>query len=128
MRCTTTGCFNEAGKYMKICYSCRTRKVRKENPKKAAYYALQSNAKRRGKYFDLTFEEFNQFAVMTDYYIKKGIAQDSFHIDRIDETKGYTIDNIQVLTNSKNIKKYLTYWWNEYDRKMEYSTEKSISA
>ena len=76
---------------------------------KAAYCNLKANAKRRGKEFSLTFEQFRDFAIKTDYHQKKGVEKESFHIDRIDEEKGYSIDNIQVLTNSQNVKKYVKY-------------------
>lgn len=61
------------------------------------------------KEFKLTFEEFKKFAIETNYIQGKGKNKTSYHIDRIDETKGYTIDNIQVLTNSENVKKYNSY-------------------
>lgn len=80
--------------------------------------ALRDNAKRRGKIFELTFEQFETFAIKTQYYKKKGIYSDNYHIDRIDESKGYTIDNIQVLTNSANIKKFLSYKYDDHARRM----------
>lgn len=70
-----------------------------------AYLNLKSNAKRRGKVFELTFDQFREFASQCQYIKKKGRTANSYHIDRIDETKGYTIDNIQLLTNIENIQK-----------------------
>jgi len=84
----------------------RMRRWRKNNPMNAAYNNLKNNAKRRGKPFELTFEQFKQFAIKTEYIAKKGISATSYTIDRINEELGYTIDNIQVLQNSDNIKKY----------------------
>jgi len=84
-------------------------KWRKKYPLKAAYQTLKYNAKRRGKEFDLTFEQFKEFAIKTKYEKKRGVYADSYHIDRIDETKGYTIDNIQVLTNVQNLRKYIDF-------------------
>ena len=82
---------------------------RKKNPLMACYQNLKYNAKRRNKQFDLKFEEFKRFAILSKYFVKKGIYKDSYHIDRIDESKGYTADNIQVLTNSENIRKFIDY-------------------
>ena len=82
---------------------------RKKNPVKYAYQSLKNNAKRRGKVFELTLEQFKEFAIKTRYMAKRGIYKNSYHIDRIDEAKGYTIDNIQVLTNSENIKKSMLF-------------------
>lgn len=89
------------------------RNWRKNNPEKYCYQTLRNNAKRRGKEFDLTFDQFLNFATKTDYILGKGRTRESFHIDRIDETKGYTLNNIQVLTNSENVKKYLRYSFDE---------------
>lgn len=121
-KCSTKRCYNVATKNG-ICHKCWSRQYRKENPVKAAYYNLKENAKRRGKEFDLTLAQFEAFAVKTGYMKKKGIWADSFHIDRIDEQRGYTIDNIQVITNTQNVRKYLEYKYNEYERKMEFNTK-----
>ena len=125
MRCKTKFCRNEAvkGNY---CNTCKIRKYRKKNPIKASFYALKANAKRRGKIFLLTFDQFEKFAIDTDYYKKKGIKQKSYHIDRIDETGPYSIDNIQVLTNQKNVKKFLRYRYDEAERKMIFSLDTNI--
>ena len=93
---------------------------REKHPMKAAYQTLKYNARRRGKEFDLTFEQFEKFAIETDYFIKKGKSKKSYHIDRIDETKGYSIDNIQALENSKNIKKYLKFKQRNPDNSIEF--------
>lgn len=105
------------------CSKCQ----RLKNPYKYAYQTLKDNAKRRGKVFELTFEQFCEFAIKTDYITRKGIKKNSIHIDRIKEDVGYKIDNIQPLTNSQNIKKYLKYYWDEYNRKMifEFKTYKN---
>jgi len=105
-----------------------TRNYRNRYPLRYAYYTLLANAKRRGKFFDLTFEQFCRFAVKTEYMMKKGIWRESYHIDRIREDGGYTIDNIQLLTNSDNVKKYLKYYYDEQDRKMIFSTEVAKSC
>jgi hypothetical protein len=87
----------------------RVKKWRKNNPIMAAYQAHKSNAKRRGIPSELTFEQFKEFALEIQYMVKKGIYKNSLHIDRIDESKGYTVDNIQALENTKNIKKSLEF-------------------
>jgi len=107
---------------MNLCSTPRVRKWRESNPLRYAYQTTKDNAKRRGKVFDLTFEEFKEFAIKVDYIKKKGVHASSIHIDRIKENKGYTIDNIQPLTNSQNVRKYLDYRWNELDRQMVFDT------
>jgi hypothetical protein len=76
---------------------------------KAAYITHRDNAKRRGKEHAITFDEFKKFAIETKYFVNKGKSKTSLHIDRIDEMKGYTIDNIQVLPNCENVYKYVRF-------------------
>ena len=71
----------------------------------AAYQTLRYNAKRRGKAFDLTFEDFQVLAIETEYIIKKGRSKLSYTLDRDRDELGYTKDNIKILTNSDNVKK-----------------------
>lgn len=113
MKCTTQFCRNEAAKGRTKCWKCVKRQQRERNPIKESYYTLKYHAKERGKEFSLTFEEFEKFCKKTNYMIGKGRSKDGYHINRIDETKGYTVDNIQVLSNSENVKKYLVYSHNE---------------
>lgn len=90
------------------------REYRKRNPLKYAYLTLKHNAKRRGHAFELTFEDFKAFCYVTDYIGKKGITKTSYSIDRIDNTKGYILSNIRVVTvsdNSKKGTKVLHYDW-----------------
>jgi hypothetical protein len=77
---------------------------------RASYNTLRYNAKRRGKAFDLTFEQFKEFCRKTNYINKKGKTASSYSIDRIRPAEGYTVDNIQVLTLAANsLKKYTDY-------------------
>lgn len=107
--CITFRCINTPRKTGFFCNSCYTKKYRKNNPVKASFYNLKNNAKRRGKKFNLTFEEFKEFAVRVDLISNSGRKKHSYHIDRIDEEKGYTKDNIQLLQNTYNVKKYHIY-------------------
>ncbi len=85
------------------------RNYRKNNPLRASYQNWKDNAKRRGKPFKISFEYFCKFAIETDYINKKGRTSKSYHIDRIDETKGYVEGNLQVLSNRKNVQKYFKF-------------------
>ena len=114
-KCATKYCQTTAAKHRTICSKCISRRYRANNPIQSAYQNLRTNAKRRGKEFDLTFIQFKEFAIKTNYIAGKGRSSTSYHIDRIDEEKGYTIDNIQVLTNAENSKKYRSYLKVSYD-------------
>lgn len=95
------------------------RKYRENNVLKAAYHNLRGNAKHRGKEFSLTLEEFEEFAIRTNYIGQKGKSKFGYTIDRIDQNEGYHAWNIQVLTNSENVKKYFDYTYN--NGQMEFS-------
>lgn len=108
---------NKKIKKNNYCSTCQ----RKKFPIKYAYQTLKDNAKRRGKEFTISLEDFEDFCIKTNYIAKKGIYKDTFHIDRIKEQEGYTKENIQTLTNSENVRKYLKYYWDEYNRKMKFT-------
>jgi ribosomal protein L24 len=103
--CTIKGCRKDKEHGRDICGMHHTRQVRKNNPIRASFVALKSNAKRRGHSFSLTIEEFTQFCYETNYIAGKGRSKKSFSIDRIDPAKGYHLDNLQMLTVSENSKK-----------------------
>lgn len=106
--CVTKHC-RKPGYRGSYCHSCHKRRYKERHPERYAYQTLRNNARRRGHAFDLTLEQFVQFAFKTGYMAGRGRYKESLHIDRIDETGGYTIDNIQVLTNTENVRKYLSY-------------------
>jgi hypothetical protein len=72
------------------------------NPVKAAYANLKYHAKSRKKFFDLTYDQFCEIILPTKYITDKGRESFCLHIDRIDPAKGYTFDNVQILTCSEN--------------------------
>lgn len=121
--CKTKYCTNQARTDRLICGKCNSRKYRANNPYRAAYSALKHNARRRGKEFGLSFEEFKEFAVRVDLLQGAGITRDSYHVDRIDETKGYVVGNLQKLTNSQNIRKYLIFSKGINDKPENYNTK-----
>ncbi len=125
INCLTPYCKNLIKKGRNKCSTCYNRAYYKRNPEKRTYQALKDNSKRRGKPFDLTFEEFKEFATETDYMANKGIFKKSLHIDRIIETLGYTRGNIQALPNDENIKKYLDFRYGESGREFTVVTQKS---
>lgn len=114
VRCEIKGCGIEPRKGHKKCQKCEKRAWRKNNEMKAAYSNLRDNANRRGKFFDLTFDQFQQFAIETNYIQGKGRTSTSYSIDRIENDKGYTIDNIRIMEFGQNASKkdkILNYNW-----------------
>lgn len=123
--CITKYC-RKPGYRGNYCHSCHKRRYKERHPERYAYSNLKQNAKRRGKEFDLTFEDFLAFVIKTNYMVSKGRYKESYHIDRIDETKGYTVDNIQVITNTENIRKFLQYNYNEQGKPCDFKMIKTV--
>lgn len=83
----------------------RSRQYRQNNPLNAAYLNLKHNARRRGKEFSLTLEDFEAFSRPIILHYGKKRNKETFSIDRKDPRKGYNLDNIQILTLEENTKK-----------------------
>lgn len=111
--CNTKNCKKPRAKNRNYCHSCIQEKKKQKDTVKYAYWTLRNNAKRRGKVFKLTLEQFREFAHKTNYMVGKGKQKESYHIDRINEAGAYAADNIQVLSNTENVRKFLRY---EYDQ------------
>jgi hypothetical protein len=103
--CQAYRCKSNRGGRDRFCSKHRKRYQKYTNPRRYTYNYLKNNAKRRGKFFDLTFEEFVLFCDETGYMDCKGRTKNCGSIDRIDPDKGYTYSNIQLLTVSENSSK-----------------------
>lgn len=111
-KCAEPHCRKSAAPKKNYCHKCRQAKWRANNPMRSSYKNLKDNAKRRGKEFTLTFEQFSKFAIEVNLIGKSGRHAEAYTVDRVDNEKGYTIDNIQMLTKSENSSKR--------DRKLNY--------
>lgn len=109
-KCATKYCKNKTE--WTHCSTCRSRKSREVDPVRYAFNTLKANAKRRGLAFSLTIDQFREFCIKTKFIAGKGRSSDSYTIDRIYNNVGYHIDNIQVMKNGDNVRRYfLTYDW-----------------
>jgi hypothetical protein len=90
----------------KICNNCKNHRYEAKYPIKVAYYRLKGHAKARGKLFTITLEYFTAFCIKVEYIAKRGRSSTCYHVDRKDETLGYIEDNLQLLTNAENTRKY----------------------
>ena len=108
----------------RVCGKCLYKARKEANPYRLSYTRLRGHAKARGKEFNLTFEQFTEFCIASNYLNCKGIKKESYHIDRIDENKGYTIDNIQLLTNIENVRKYINFVTIDENGKKVFKTNK----
>ncbi len=114
--CSEPYCTKKHERKRWICRNHRNDLYKKNNPEQYAYNTFRNNARRRGKDFTITLEQFIEFAtIKTCYMTDRGHTKNGLHIDRIDETRGYHIDNIQVLTNSQNVRKYKDFKYAVHD-------------
>jgi len=124
--CAAGGCNRQTNGKMQRCPCCQKRKWRANNPVRSAYNNLKNNADRRGKEFTISFQYFKKFVVATDYIKRKGRSSTCYHIDRIDESKGYIPGNLQLLTNAENNRKYVRYISQYDERTKEMTFDTSI--
>lgn len=88
---------NKSG-YQCWCKECRSNwgKSRGNHPKnrpRAKYWMYKQMAKNRGHEFSLTYEQFRSLVTQACYYC--GVSPNPLNgIDRVDNSKGYTIDNV----------------------------------
>ncbi len=113
--CISRNCSKRKVKGRTLCHMHRMRRVRETNPIQYVFNNLRCNAKRRGKEFNLTLREFRNWIATTDYMKRRGKTADSLSIDRIDNSKGYKIGNLQIVTLSYNSRKsYFDIWFEEH--------------
>lgn len=131
-KCATKGCGNEAYRGG-LCHTCRSRKYARESPFKYHYNALRNNARRRGKKFDLTFEEFKEIWLEHPEKWaekKRPGVECKWQMDRKKPWLGYTKDNIQIIEKSKNVIKYqkhgrfqMEVYWAEKNGQLQLAPE-----
>jgi hypothetical protein len=117
--CQEPNCRREAKKG-NFCHCHSKRRYRQKYPIKAAFQNLRTNARRRGKEFLLTFEQFEAFCQRTQYMTGKGRTKDSFTIDRRRNDEGYSVENIQIMTLSENSTKRMIVDYDWESRVMRY--------
>lgn len=108
--CRTKYCRKNKAKTGHYCYSCVRRKYNQRHPLRNAYHVLKNNAKRRGKPFTITMDEWLQWCKKHDYTPTGGKPswpefRSRPSVDRIKSRYGYHIWNIQKLSVSDNSKK-----------------------
>lgn len=105
-RCFTRRCPNEAT-IGELCSSCYKRKWREENRLRDSYHNHVSNCIKRKIPNYLTFEDYSELAIKTDYINKKGRMATSYTLDRLDNNRkvGYRKGNIAVRSKSENSSK-----------------------
>lgn len=104
-QCVRPRCMRAPRKLGLYCNTCNSRDQDARHPERRCYRNLKISAERRGHLFELTFEEFEKFAIETQYLNRRGNSAKGYTVDRIDSKLGYTLDNLQILTNRENGRK-----------------------
>lgn len=89
-----------------LCHSHYRKKRKEIDPVYDRYNSFKSKAIQRGKPFEVTLEEFRKFCQETGYIVTKYCRGKNASIDRQDNSKGYSIDNMELMSLRDNIKKY----------------------
>lgn len=105
--CPVSRCRRYKGQKKKLCHKHHAQQQKENNPVGYTYTILKQNAKRRGKVFTLTVEDFREFCTETNYLELKGRTKHEMSIDRIDHLRGYEKGNLQILTVSENVTKHI---------------------
>lgn len=95
------------------CSACARADWALRNPEKYLYANLRGNARRRGKVFTITFEEFKAFLESENYLRRKrGRSKTSVSVDRVINELGYIAGNLKAITLQANSSKrhYVDYW------------------
>jgi hypothetical protein len=100
-QCTACG-VRPAAEARTVCNTCRDRRWRERYPELHLWNNLKKSAKRRGYDFDIPYAWWLRWCEMTGFVEMVGRTKGSASIDRIDPTRGYHADNIQMLEVGAN--------------------------
>lgn len=88
-----------------FCHKCYSRRFRANNPIYDLFRNLKCSAIKRNIPFEITYKDFVLFCLNTSYDDRTSGRSSSLTVDRIDSSKGYTIDNIQPMDWLENSQK-----------------------
>lgn len=104
--------FKKTSKTVTLCPSCNTKRVKEQTPEVRMYRRAKSRAKAKGHEFSITVEDIKipQLCPILKCPLvvhkgKPGAFPDSPSLDRIDSTRGYTPDNVWVISQRANAMK-----------------------
>lgn len=89
----------------RLCPKHSQRRWRACNPIQSAFRACIDHARARNLHWGISFADFKHMCEATSYVDAKGTTRHALTIDRKDACKGYTLDNVQVITQSENAAK-----------------------
>jgi cytochrome c oxidase assembly protein Cox11 len=87
------------------CAKHRSAAFKEKFPLKYYFNILKQTAKRRGLAFTLVYLDYECLCKKTGYDVNRGKTKDSLSIDRVNNKRGYHLDNVQIITLSANSSK-----------------------
>jgi DNA-directed RNA polymerase subunit RPC12/RpoP len=104
--------FEKTSKTVTLCPGCNNKRVKEQTPEVRMYRRAKSRAKSKGLEFSITKEDIVIPATcpilkcpLVVHKGQSGAFPDSPSLDRIDSSKGYTPDNIWVISQRANAMK-----------------------
>jgi len=104
--CARYGCLSKAGSHKKYCCKHHHQALKRRDLISYIYSHRKQRAKERGHAWSLALEEFRQWCHQTGYHLNLGRKAESSSIDRIDNARGYSLDNIACIPYGANSSKW----------------------
>ncbi len=103
--CRIQGCSRAPAPNRTICHTHKKQLDKIRDPISTAYRVLKNNARRRNKTFTISKQEFREWYIKNNLEVVRGRKRGQFSIDRVQNLKGYSLDNIALVTVEFNAKK-----------------------
>ena len=107
--CTNCGIVFLKKSKMTLCSACNSNRVKARTTQQKMYTRAKTRAKERGLEFDLSLEDIKipshcpiMGILLEVHRGKSGAYKASPSLDRIDNTRGYTKDNVRVISQLAN--------------------------
>lgn len=111
--CTSCGVIFEKTSNMTLCKDCNSKRVKSQTPEWKMHQRAKQRCKQSGREFTIAVEDILIPDICPILGIrlnmnsgKSGAYVNSPSLDRIDNNKGYTPDNIQVISQQANAMKH----------------------
>lgn len=123
------GIVDKKKEHSPFCSRCRRKIWKEKNPLRYYFGNLRRRAKQRGKSFTLTFEQYREFAIKTDYARMRGKTSLSLSIDRKHNGHGYHAWNIRAITLQQNSRKsFVPFFASQIENESYEPTDEEIAA
>lgn len=125
-RCQVALCSRKRSGRSGYCSTHKRRLDRIRYPEYVFFHRLKRNAVKRGIVFTITLPEFKQWCIDVDFINAKASAEKRYwSVDRIDNSKGYEVGNIQLMPTLQNVFKAWDEDFEEHPARKTWFTKKT---